>query len=852
VFRWAAIAALTLACLMAGTTADALDKKPYQIDFGQPSSANGAMRIEERITALMPFVACGMEPHFLGNLSLQLGDEEFQPGEGLGNEVVAKAEWLRRARARAIPGVAATPANCVVEYSFEYNPDKPSEARTRGVEILTDGSNPYTRFGTECDQAKTTLTVTGKFVEAKSEIPEACIRRQVNVAIAEWRDNRQLGSEKVPCQFGLGGETEADFDVVVRDLTRVFFIDRQAGGAILDQTTRDRLRDQLLFISGPPLQSESYSLFECGNTEKSQGTPEEIAAEQGDNPLHEEVFNDLWPGIEWLLWRILLILLAALIIGAIATALVALAGPAGGLLAGVVIGAATLAGTIVVFGRIPETENHMLMIESSRYLKNQILIEYYNANGMAGDAAAFEKHNAALKGWLLERMQDVMEEEFDEYNSRPYQRYSLIALMNLHDYAQDPVMSLREASQMVLDRQLAKFAVGSSEGRRYAPFRRQMDRLTKTFDKPEDAMSPLPENHGGHVADLTDSDFPGALAQLYFGHTEQLVDSKVHVGSAGSLIFPASSAYRPPAMLIDLGVSPGGGLQPNGTDEIWQHTFRHAGYERYVRGRHFLVTAGGMETGFANQLELIGVPVPGLGKAEDRGAAFPTTLMIDGARQEPDGTQTPRDQLQALLRILGTRIDHGDFYTFDENLCVWKGFACGRDIRMPQSMWNCVTSGPQRNGAKWWFLDSGNCPGYSTAHRVFVVIVASIEAPAPTAAGAGVALGDGFFEAVDAEDAGNDFAAFQTNRLAQNPNISYARGVYSSARNETIGWDFAFTGIETINGAQVPEPDDWKKGVDGTVMTEPLTGRVEIVNPRMNKRLVLDMYSIVGLNREEL
>ena len=329
-FRWATIAALALACLIPGSHVGALDKKFYQVDFGQPDSANGAARIESRIDTLMPFVACGMEPDFLGNLSLQLGDDKDQPGEGTAGAVVAKAEWLRRVRAARLPHEANTSAICVVQYSFEFDPSKPSEARTRGVSSLTDGGNPYLRFGPECNGAKTTLTVTGNSVDAKSEIPEACIRKQLNIAIEEWRNNRQLGSDKVPCFFGLGGETEADYDVVVRDLTRVFFIDRSAGGVLLDTTVRDRLRDHLLSISGPPLQSESYSLFECGNTEKSQGTPEEIAAEQGENPLHEDVFNDLWPGIEWLLWRILLILLIALIIGAIATALVAL-GPGGAL-----------------------------------------------------------------------------------------------------------------------------------------------------------------------------------------------------------------------------------------------------------------------------------------------------------------------------------------------------------------------------------------------------------------------------------------------------------------------------------------------------------------------------------------
>jgi hypothetical protein len=827
----------------------AMDKERYQVRVAPSLPGEAPWDTEQRIQSLLRTATCGAEPSFLGHLSLQLADEHYQPGEGMGLSVVAKAEWLRRASARMEGHAAAGDAICHVQYTFWLNPNEPGDAAHAGVGLLDAGTNPYARFGPDCASATTTVTVDNNFARAESRIPEACIRRQVNVAIAEWRNNRQPGSEHVPCEFGLGGSTEADFDVVIRDLTRVFFIDRAAGGSLLDSSTRDRLRDQLMSLSGPPMQDESYSLFECGNTEKSQGTPEEIAAEQGSQPMQEDLVDDLWPGIEWLLWRILLVLLAAMVIGALATALVALGGKAA-LLTGVLIGAGTAAVAVVSYGRIPETENHMLMIESSRYLKNQVLIEYYHEHGMAADAAEFEGHQAKLRAWLLERMQDVMEEEFEEYNSRPYQRYSLSALMNLHDYAEDPAMSLRVASQMVLDRQLAKYVVSSSQGRRYAPFRRQLDRLQKTHDKLEDDANPDFDHHGGHVSDLTDSDFPASMAQLYFGSQEQLVDGKVNVDSLGNLVHPAVTTYRPPGMLLDLATSPGGGLGADGTDGIWQHTFRHDGFERYARGRHFLLSAGGMDTGFANQLEILGVPFPTAGRAEDRGAAFPTTLVIDGAKQTPQG-RVPRDQLQALLRIHGEKVERGDFYTYDQNLCVWKGFACGRDIRMPSSMWQCAVSGPQVNGAKWWFVDTGACPGYAPEHRVFIVIVASAAAPVEASPGLGVALGDGFFEAIDATDAGGDFQAFQSASLARNPNIGYARGSYASARNESIGWDFAFTGIRTINGVQVVEPEDWKRGVEGNVMSQPAVGRVDIENQRLGRRLVLDFFSPISPIRQE-
>src|SRR5262249_35446520 len=156
---------------------------------------------------------------------------------------------------------------------------------------------------------------------------------------------------------------------------RVLFIDeraRAAAGAntrsvkLLDDDVRDRLRDELISVSGPPLSSESYSLLECGNQERSTGTPEDIAAEQGQDSWLEGALDDFWDGLKWFFKRLILVLAIAVAAGAVAGALAVLGIPA----ALVAIGAGAAA-IVVSLLRIPETENHLFMIETSRYLKNQ-------------------------------------------------------------------------------------------------------------------------------------------------------------------------------------------------------------------------------------------------------------------------------------------------------------------------------------------------------------------------------------------------------------------------------------------------------------------------------------------------
>jgi hypothetical protein len=122
----------------------------------------------------------------------------------------------------------------------------------------------------------------------------------------------------------------------------------------------------------------------------------------------------------------------------------------------------------------PETENHLLMIESSRYLINQLKHEEQLKHGETPDPKFDNKANG-LQAWLLGFMQTFLRHDFLEFNSRPYQRLALHPMLNLYEFARDPAM--KRAAQMVLDYVMMKFALSSSRGRRVPPFRRLQHRI---------------------------------------------------------------------------------------------------------------------------------------------------------------------------------------------------------------------------------------------------------------------------------------------------------------------------------------------------------------------------------------
>src|SRR6266536_269178 len=226
----------------------------------------------------------------------------------------------------------------------------------------------------------------------------------------------------------------------------------------------------------------------------------------------------------------------------------------------------------------PETENHLLMIESSRYLLNQLMV------GRPGfDPVIHDNRGNGLTHWLLLDMQTIARHDFLEFNSRPYARMSLQALHNLYEFAKDP--EIVTAAQILLDYQMVKFAVSSSRGRRVSPFRRHQEQI----------------NHQNSVRNDLYAESGDQVAGFFLGHTG-LVDAAAHPAPFPSTLpdcglVASTSTYRPPPAAYAVAMT---AVRPH------LHRFYHGnrpvlpagepaepGLEIYYRSPSFVLSAGG-------------------------------------------------------------------------------------------------------------------------------------------------------------------------------------------------------------------------------------------------------------------
>ena len=120
---------------------------------------------------------------------------------------------------------------------------------------------------------------------------------------------------------------------------------------------------------------------------------------------------------------------------------------------------------------IPETENHILMTETARYLTNQLIRQHLNPGHTdAKDQETNYRYVNAkngLKEKMLEFLQHFLAQDFHEYNARPYARVTAMALEDLYDFADD--IEVRRGARLGLDYISAKFAVSNLEMRRSVP-----------------------------------------------------------------------------------------------------------------------------------------------------------------------------------------------------------------------------------------------------------------------------------------------------------------------------------------------------------------------------------------------
>ena len=277
-------------------------------------------------------------------------------------------------------------------------------------------------------------------VQIDFAISQACLIQQVAKSLSNFVIPVKDGKQQSPGTDGgachLFGTVFGDWDMAERNLIRIAYLIKRyrlygegAPSTVIVpaplQAAYAQLRNNLLTLDRGPEADTHNVLFGCGDDNGHTGSPEDRATDR-DN-TGKSIGNALGD----LGWFLLLLLFLLAIAALVAAALVAL-GVAGAIAAAVAV--AIVVGSFFV--NISETENHLLGINTTKYLNNQLIIEDLgNDITLTGP---YIRDQLALKAWLLNRMQTYLKNDFIEYNSRPYQRHSIESIRNLFDFAGDP------------------------------------------------------------------------------------------------------------------------------------------------------------------------------------------------------------------------------------------------------------------------------------------------------------------------------------------------------------------------------------------------------------------------------
>jgi hypothetical protein len=388
---------------------------------------------------------------------------------------------------------------------------------------------------------------------------------------------------------------------------------------------------------------------------------------------------------------------------------------------------------IGICGTHPETENHILMTEVSRYLTNQLLFERALSKGE--DPAPWDNAANGMEAWMLQHLQGFLKEDFSEYNSKPYQNYAVIPLETLHSFAQSP--RVKEGARLLLDYLSARYATQSLDLRRAGPFRRQ-----KKYRGVDNILDG--EGQIGRYAVLT-----GAYGLFYNAET-----SRYEINRGGHVaLLTASAAYRMAPAILDLFFARGDGLLQRVNGQA---------YESYYLSDSFMLVAGGIYKNYKDY-----------GTAENDGWAEATALVPAG---------------QALLRSSFIRFQGHQNMMKRNNSCVARGFACGANPIVPPGIpRQCVERRLDREGA-WDFFDFAK-EGCRAASSTGSYYVALYRAPCRDDVCRDGGSTFGFMEAREASKAGMGFGSFRDAVLQRNGGRVYYGGTgnqYVTTEGEAV------------------------------------------------------------------
>ncbi|MEV7968146.1 hypothetical protein AB0O34_19480 [Sphaerisporangium sp. NPDC088356] len=464
----------------------------------------------------------------------------------------------------------------------------------------------------------------------------------------------------------------------------------------------------------------------------------------------------------------------------------------------------------------PESENHILLIESSRYLTNQFLFS-------RTQDPRYDNQANGLANWLLGYLHTIAKHDFHEYNARPYQRYSLNALINLFEFSSDP--RVRTAARIVLDYTTVKFAVSSNRLRRVGPFRRLVSDVNGPGAPRNDLVLSADPQFGFFLAYTgpVNPDGTGGEWIQFQWSTEGLI--------AGL------SSYRPPAAAYVHALTKTEAVQHwlyhgerpavrgfGGTPLLASPEPPAGGIEIYYSSPSFLLTAGGM---FVNS----GYGHDELMSFKNVGAVQSTTLLPTRADV----------RFEDVIRL--------DVYPDNRgatNYGVHRGFACGANLR-GLDKWCDLTHTPK--DGPWVILNlDQDLPGYGRLGFWVAAYRAPVANPGSLVT---VPENVGFFYAMEASPMGFDEFAKRTRERNSTLPAGLAVGdhyVFNSADDHSFTYRLWPAGVAYLpivhhmDGQPVVEDFRGLPLVDGPYLKAPHghDGYLEIRTTGCDAPLVLD------------
>jgi hypothetical protein len=227
------------------------------------------------------------------------------------------------------------------------------------------------------------------------------------------------------------------------------------------------------------------------------------------------------------------------------------------------------------------------------------------------------------------------------------------------------------------------------------------------------------------------------------------------------MIYAASTRYTPDIGIIDLAL--------HKRNRTFQR-MHHDGVEIYTTTPSYTLAAGGIRAPQAATLQLGPVPLP-FARTDDLGTGVPTSLIPHGTK---DVNRLAFMRFDGVVEDIGdTGTDPNDTVTFgfgkdgrtyDNNTCVWRGFACGINYQDADNLKSCFQPGLDNAPPEWSFFHSKACDATKDSPPFFIARFLL-----PCTNSDSKCLPDrkfGFFEAVDAPTV--TFDAFRRQVVADN------------------------------------------------------------------------------------